>query len=60
MEINTTQVILRRLVPAAGKAIKNTVTEEYFPEGLYLGKDENADNYIEVALSEVPAPEEAE
>ncbi|MBR1731847.1 MAG: hypothetical protein IJ725_05390 [Ruminococcus sp.] len=52
MEIKTMQVVLRHLVPSEGKVIKNTVTEEYYPEGIYLGKEENAENYIEVGSSE--------
>ena len=53
MEITTTQVILRQLVPEQGKVIKNTITEEYYPEGVYLGKDENENNYIEVEATEI-------
>lgn len=54
----TTEIVqVRHCIPAEGKAIKNTVTEEYFPEGLYLAKGERASNYIEVDASEVPVHE---
>ena len=60
MEIKTENVTLRQLIPAEGKAIKNTVTEEYYPEGLYLAKEADENDFIEVDLSEVPQPEDVE
>lgn len=58
--MTTETVQVRHIIPAEGKAIKNTVTGEYFPEGLYLAKGERASNYIEVDASEVPVPEPPE
>ena len=58
MTLDTQTVILRHLVPSEGKVIKNTVTEDYFPEGLYLGKNENAENFIEVDASDLPSEDE--
>lgn len=58
MTIETVQV--RHIIPAEEKAIKNTVTEQYYPDGLYLAKGERASNYTEVDASEVPVPEPPE
>lgn len=57
MDIKREEVILRQIIPAEGKVIKNIITEEYFTEGLYLGKEEDENNYIEVDISEVPSDE---
>ncbi len=55
----TETVEIRHLIPSQGKAIKNTVTGDFYPEGIYLGKDENEANYIEVDSSEINTNEEA-
>ena len=63
MNIETQEVTLRHLTPAEGKAIHKIGTEEYFPEGLYLAKEEIPDNFEEIPLEDVPgdeAPEESE
>lgn len=57
MKIDSQTVILRYLTPSEGKALKNIVTEQYFKEGIYLGKEEDENNYIEVDISEVPSDE---
>ena len=56
--MTTETVSIRHLIPDEGKVIKNKVTEEYYPEGLYLAKGELKTNYIEVDISEMPVPEE--
>ncbi len=56
--MTTETVQVRHLIPAEGKAIKNTVTGEYFHKGLYLAKGERASNYIEVDISEMSVTEE--
>ena len=58
MKIIEDTVILRHLVPAEGKVIKRIDPEEWYPDGLYLGKDEDESNYIEVDASEMPEPDE--
>lgn len=58
MEINTQEITLRQLVPAEGKVIKRIDPEEWYPEGVYLGKDEDINNYIEVDKGEMPEPPE--
>ena len=57
MNIETTEVTLRFLTPAEGKALHKIGTEEYYPEGLYLAKEENPDNFEEIPLEDVPKPE---
>lgn len=57
MKIDSQTVILRYLTPSEGKALKNIITEQYFKEGIYLGKEEDKNNYIEVDISEVPSDE---
>lgn len=66
MDVIETTVILREIHVPEGKALKNIVTGQYFtgeidPEKgywtFYLGKEENADNYIFVDEKDVPVPE---
>ena len=54
MNIETTDVTLRHLMPAEGKALHKVGTEEYYPEGLYLGKEELESNFEEIPLEDVP------
>lgn len=56
--MTTETVSIRHLIPDEGKVIKNKVTEEYYPEGLYLAKGELKTNYIEADISEMPVTEE--
>ena len=56
--MTTDTVTNRHLIPVDGQVIKNKVTEEFYPEGLYLAKGELKTNYIEVDISEMPVPEE--
>ena len=60
MKTETATVELRHLIPEEGKVIKRINPEEWYPEGVYLGKDEDINNYIEVDESEMPVPEEPE
>ena len=60
MNIETQEVTLRHLTPAEGKALHKIGTEEYFPEGLYLGKEELESNFEEIPLEDVPKPEPPE
>lgn len=57
MKIETENVVLRQLIPAEGKALRKIGTDEYYPEGLYLGKEESPDNFVEVDVSDVPEKE---
>ena len=57
MEITTTDVTLRFLEPDEGKALHKINTNDYFTEGIYLGKEEFPDSFVEVNLSDVPQSE---
>lgn len=56
--MKTETVEIRHLIPAEGKVIKRIDPEEWYPEGVYLGKDEDINNYIEVDEGEMPEPPE--
>lgn len=58
--MKTETVEIRHLIPAEGKVIKRIDPEEWYPEGVYLGKDEDINNYIEVDEGEMPVPPEPE
>lgn len=59
MEINTQEITLRQLIPDEGKVIRDIRDGNIYPDGLYLGKEEDADNFIEIDPPE-EEPEEAE
>lgn len=56
--MKTETVEIRHIIPAEGKVIKRIDPEEWYPEGVYLGKDEDINNYIEVDKGEIPEPSE--
>ena len=60
MRIEKKGVSLRRIIPNENKAIKNIVTNDYYPDGLYLSIEANEEDFVEVDISEVPQPETIE
>ncbi|MBR2108833.1 MAG: hypothetical protein IJ932_02645 [Ruminococcus sp.] len=56
--MTTETVQIRHLLPSEGKVIKRLDPVEYYRDGLYIGKDEDINNYIEVDASEAPDPEQ--